>query len=136
MKRAVAIIAAVAAIVACADISRTSPPRGLRWPDMKIRLCQDDKHGYVVSEDVSLFYATFAQVDYPKDVLNYAEGRQMAVAVARAVANYLGSTNDIRIVHWEQPKPADTNNIGDVLNSWLKGKFVTDEIVPLRQGGK
>lgn len=136
MKRTMAIIAAVAAIVACADFSRTSPPRGLRWPDMKIRLCQDDKHGYVVSEDVSLFYATFAQVDYPKDVLNYAEGRQMAVAVARAVANYLGSTNDIRIVHWEQPKPADTNNLGDVLNSWLKGKFVTDEIVPLRQGGK
>lgn len=136
MKRAVAIIAAAAAIVACADFSRSGPARDLRYPGMKIRLCKNDRHGFEITEDAALFRARFAVVDYCEYHLNWEEHKQLAVEVARTVANFLGSTNDIRIVHWEQPRPADTNNIGDVLNAWLKGEFVTDEIVPLRQGDK
>lgn len=136
MKRAVAIIAAAAAIVACADFSRSGPARDLRYPGMKIRLCKNDRHGFEITEDAALFRAKFAVVDYCEYHLNWEEHKQLAVEVARTVANFLGSTNDIRIVHWEQPRPADTNNIGAVLDAWLKGEFVTDEIVPLRQGDK
>jgi len=136
MKRTMAIIAAVAAIVACADFSRSGPARDLRYPGMKIRLCKNDRHGFEITEDAALFSAKFAVMDYCEYHLNWEEHKQLAVEVARTVANFLGSTNDIRIVHWEQPRPADTNNLGDVLNSWLKGKFVTDEIVPLKREGE
>ena len=90
----------------------------------------NDRHGFEITEDSALFVAHFATVNYPDSLLNYAEHRQMAVAVARTVADYLGSTNDIRIVHWEQPEPASTNLI-DQIAARFKGKWVTDEIVPV-----
>lgn len=130
MKRAIVIFVAVAAVVACADILRLGPPRNQRYPDMKIRLETNDQHGFVIHED-ALFGAKFAVLDYPEYHMNLAEHRQLAVAVAKTVADYMGSTNDIRIVHWEQPQPANTNNIGEVISAWLKGKYVTDEVVPL-----
>lgn len=131
-KRLTAILAAAVAVAAWADICRQGAPRGIRYPDVKIRLCHDDKHGFEVTEDAALFYARFVKMEYPGSILNYAEHRQMAVAVARTVADYLGSTNDIRIVHWEQPEPASTNLI-DQIAAGFKGKWVTDEIVPLRE---
>ena len=131
MKRVIVIIAAMVAIVACSDICRSGPPRDVRSPGMKIRICQNDRHGYEVTEDAPLFYSRFAVMEYPEYLVNYAEHRQLAVEVARTVANYFGSTNDIRIVHWEQPHPASTN-LADSINGWLKGEWVTDEVVPLR----
>lgn len=130
-KLTMAILAAAVAVAAWADIYRQGAPRGMRFPDMKIRMCLDHWQGSVViMEDAPLFVSHFATVNYPNSLLNYAEHRQMAVAVARTVAGYLGSTNDIRIVHWEQPQPASTN-IGDVIAASFKGKWVTDEIVPI-----
>ena len=126
-----AILAAAVAVAAWADIYRQGEPRGMRFPDMKIRMYLNDRHGFEVTEDAALFCTHFATVNYPDSLLNYAEHRQMAVAVARTVADYLGSTNDIRVVHWEQPQPASTN-FGDVVAARLEGKWVTDEIVPLR----
>ena len=90
----------------------------------------NDRHGFEITEDAALFVSHFATVNYPDSLLNYAEHRQMAVAVARTVANHLGSTNDIRIVHWEQPQPASTN-FGDEIAARIKGKRVTDGIVPI-----
>ena len=129
MRRSVAILAAVAAIAASADIQRSGAPRGVRYPDIKIRLCQDDRHGFEITEDSALFCAHFATMNYPEHLVNFAEHKQLAIAVAKTIADYLGSTNDIRIVHWEQPEPASTN-IWDGINAWLKGKYITDEIVP------
>ena len=135
MKRAIIIFSAVSAVVACADFSRSSPPRKhIGYTDMKIRLEANDRHGFVIHED-AFFGAKFAVMDYPEYHLNWAEYKQLAVEVAKTVANYLGSTNDIRICHWEQPKPADTNNIGEAISAWLKGDYVTDEIVPRTQKG-
>lgn len=135
MKRIIVIIAAAVSIVVCADFSRSSPPRKvISFPDMKIRLEANDRHGFVIHED-AFFGAKFAVMDYPEYHLNWAEYKNLAVEVARTVADYLGSTNDIRICHWEQPKPADTNNIGEVIAAWLKGDYVTDEIVPRTHKG-
>lgn len=129
-KLTTAILAAAVAVAAWADIYRHGAPRGMRFPDLRVRMYLNDRHGFEVMEDAALFCARFATVDYPDSLLNYAEHRQMAVAVARTVADYLGSTNDIRIVHWEQPQPASTN-FGDLVVARLKGKWVTDEIVPI-----
>lgn len=131
-KLTMAILAAAVAVAAWADIYRHGAPRDMRFPDMKIRMYLNDRHGFEVTEDAALFVSHFATVNYPDSLLNYAEHRQMAVAVARTVADYLGSTNDIRIVHWEQPQPASTN-FSDLVVARLKGKWVTDEIVPLRE---
>lgn len=129
-KRLMAILAAAVTVAAWADICRQGAPRGMRFPDMRIRMFLNDRHGFEITEDSALFCARFATVDYPDSILNYAEHRQMAVAVARTVADCLGSTNDIRIVHWEQPQPASTNLI-DQIAARFKGKWVTDEIVPI-----
>lgn len=129
-KLTMTILAAAVAVAAWADIYRHGAPRGVRFPDLKMRMYLNDRHGFEITEDATLFVSHFATVNYPDSLLNYAEHRQMAVAVARTVANYLGSTNDIRIVHWEQPEPASTN-FGDLVVARLKGKWVTDEIVPI-----
>ena len=130
-KLTTAILAAAVAVAAWADIYRQGAPRGVRFPDMRIRMCLDNWQGSVaITEDAPLFCTHFATINYPDSLLNYAEYRQMAEAVARTVAGYLGSTNDIRIVHGEQPQPASTN-FGDVIAARLKGKWVTDEIVPI-----
>lgn len=129
-KLTMAILAAAVAVAAWADICRQGAPRGMRFPDLKVRMYLNDRHGFEITEDAALFVSHFATVNYPDSLLNYAEHRQMAVAVARTVADFLGSTNDIRIVHWEQPQPASTN-FGDLVVARLKGKWVTDEIVPI-----
>ena len=129
-KLTMAILAAAVAVAAWADICRHGAPRGVRFPDLKVRMYLNDRHGFEVTEDAPLFCTHFATINYPDSLLNYAEHRQMAVAVARTVADFFGSTNDIRIVHWEQPQPASTN-FGDVIAARLKGKWVTDEIVPI-----
>ena len=133
MKRAFAIFTVATAIVACADIARSGKPRGIRFPDMKIRICQNDRHGFEVTEDATLFYSNFALLNYPEYILNFAEHKQLAVAVAKTIADFLGSTNDIRVVHWEQPEPASTN-IADQILARLKGEWVTDEIIPIGTG--
>ena len=129
-KLTMAILAAAVSVAAWADIYRNGAQRGVRFPDLRVRMYLNDRHGFEITEDAALFYARFATVYYPDSILNYAEHRQMAVAVARTVADFIGSTNDIRIVHWEQPQPASTN-FGDVIAARLKGKWVTDEVFPV-----
>jgi len=133
MKCVLAIFVMAFAIVACADVCRSGKPRGIRFPDMKIRMCQNERHGFEVTEDAALFCAHFATLNYPEYILNFAEHKQLAVAVAKTVASFLGSTNDIRVVHWEQPEPASTN-IADQILARLKGEWVTDEIIPIGTG--
>ena len=134
MKRLMAIFATMAALVAGADISRSGEARGIRFPYVKVRLHQNERHGWEITEDAALFSAHFATLNYDEYHLNYAEQKQLAVAVAQAVAGYYGSTNDIRVVHWEQPEPASTN-MADRVSAWLKGDWVTDEIVPAAPKG-
>jgi len=134
MKRLIVILAAAVAVVACADFSRGGAPRGIHFPYVKVRLHQNERHGWEIREDAPLFSAHFATVNYDEYHLNYAEQKQLAVAVAQAVAGYYGSTNDIRIVHWEQPEPTSTNMV-DRISAWLKGDWVTDEVVPAAQKG-
>lgn len=131
LKQTIVILAAVAAIVTCADIYRNGPPRDIRSPGMKIRITENDRHGYDIEEDVPIFYTKFASLHYPEYLLNYAEHKQLAVEVARTVAYYFGSTNDMRIAHWERPHVANTNDLGEVVAAWLKSEWVTDEIVPV-----
>jgi hypothetical protein len=133
MKWVLAIFCMVCAALACADMYRGGKPRGIRFPDMKIRICQNDRHVFEVTEDAALFCGHFATLDYPDCILNYAEHRQLAVAVAKTVVDFLGSTNDIRVVHWEQPEPASTN-IADQIIARLKGRWVTDEVIPIGNG--
>ena len=136
MKFALAISTAAFAVVACADFRRSGEPRGIRFPYVKVCLHQNERHGWEIREDAALFSAHFATVNYDEYHLNYAEQKQLAVAVAQAVAGYYGSTNDIRVVHWEQPEPASTN-MADRISAWLKGEWATDEIVPIdrKDGG-
>ena len=63
-------------------------------------------------------------------MLNEAETRELAKTVAVAIANHFGSTNAVRIVHFERPEPASTNLI-DHLQALFNGAYVTDEVVPL-----
>lgn len=130
MKFALAIFAAAFAVMAYSAICENGEPRDIRFPSMKVCLHQNERHGWEIREDAALFSAHFATVNYDEYHLNYAEQKQLAIAVAKAVAGYYGSTNDIRIVHWEQPEPASTN-IGDQISAWLKGDWITDEIVPI-----
>lgn len=132
MKKHGIILTTVAALVAgyvVADFCRSGEPRGIRFPYLKILLTQNDRHGWEIKEDAALFAAHFATVHYDEYHLNYAEQKQLAVAIAQSIAGYYGSTNDIRIVHWEQPEPASTN-FADQVSAWLQGKYTTDEIVP------
>jgi len=104
--------------------------RGMKYPDIKVVLRQDGDN-WKVCEDAALFSFTFATVNHPHDMMNVAEARELAKAVAVAVAKHLGSTNDVRIVRYETPTPASTN-VADRLEAWLKGKDVTVEVVPLQ----
>lgn len=135
-KRIIVILAAVAAVVAYAAFSPYGKPRSLHWPFWKIQLYQNDKEGWEISEYGTLFGPHVATVHYDVNHLNHEEQKQLAVAVAQAIAGYYGSTNDIRVAHWEQPKPASTN-LADGLRAWLQGKWITDEIVPTttKKGG-
>ena len=125
-------IAAVALIsgLAIADFYRDGPVRDFAIPAIKIKMIQEEKHTWRISEDAPLFAARFADVYYPEYLLNYAEQKDLAKAVAKAVADFFGSTNAVRVAHWERPEPASTN-IVDVLISNLNAKLVTDEIIPI-----
>ena len=129
MKQITTILLLAAAAVACADVDRTGEARDVRYPDVEIIVHENTRHGYEIQEAAPLFAAHFATVHYAEYHLNYAEQRRLAVAVARAVAGYLGSTNDIRVVHWEQPEPAGTN-LADRIGAFLQGGYVTDETIP------
>jgi len=132
MKKMVMLMAAVVVVgIVVADIYRTGPAREINLPDLKLRVCGGEHNRYEITEDAALFCAHFATVYYPEYHINYAEQRLLAVEVAKTVARFLGSTNDIRIVHWEQPTPASTNLI-DQIEAKLKGKYITDEIIPLK----
>ena len=130
MKWAFVIFVAAVAGMACAAISRSGEPRGICYTNMKIRIYQNDQHEFEITEDALLFSSRFAKVYYAEYHLNRAEQKQLAVAVAKTIANFLGSTNDIRIVHWEQPNPASTNLV-DRIKARLEGDWVMDEIVPV-----
>ena len=115
---------------ALAAVYQHGEVRGMEYRDMKVVLRQDGDN-WKICEDAALFSCTFATVIHPHDMMNVAEARELAKAVAVAVAKHLGSTNDVRIVRYETPPPASTN-VADRLEAWLKGKDVTIEVVPLR----
>ena len=126
---AVAAVALISGFVT-ADIYRNGPVRNIALPGIKIVMIQDENHTWRISEDAPLFAARFADVYFADSLLNYAEQRELAKGVAKVVAAFFGSTNAIRVAHWERPEPASTNTV-DVLISNLKAKLVTDEIVPI-----
>lgn len=128
-KSVVCVAFALILVSAIADIYRDGPVRDFAIPAIKIKMIQEEKHTWRISEDAPLFAARFADVYYPEYLLNYAEQKELAKAVAKAVADFFGSTNAVRIAHWERPEPASTNVI-DVLISNLNAELVTDEIVP------
>ena len=123
------ILACGVASAALAAVYQGGASRNMEWPDLKIVLCHDGDDWKVV-EDSPLFAARFASIHPCEDMLNRAETRELAKSVAVAIARHLGSTNSVRVVHFEAPTPA-TTNIMDVLVAHLNGKYVTDEIVPL-----
>ena len=128
MKKLLILICGVSAI-ASAAVYQDGPARNEKRPYLKIVLRQKN-NDWLVQEDAALFVARFATVHTVEDMLNKMEARELAKAVAVAVARHLGSTNDVRIVHFESPAPASSNII-DVINARLKGDDVVDEIVPL-----
>ena len=127
------IVACVAvAITAMAAVYMGGPVRSTRWPDLKIVMRLDEKTGggWNIREDVALFSMTFATVHHPHDMLNDAEARELAKAVAVTIARHLGSTNAVRVAHYEYPKPAGSNLV-ECLNAWINAKDVTDEVIQL-----
>lgn len=130
MKKLLLMASIVGAIVATGAVFQSGPPRGQKWPDIKIVLRQGEHKEWRIQEDAALFVARFATVNQIYDMLNEAETRELAKTVAVAIANHLGSTNAVRIVHFETPVPASTNLI-DRFQSLLNGADVTDEVIPL-----
>ena len=130
MKKLLFMASIVGAIVATGSVFQGGPPRGQKWPDIKIVLRQGEHKEWRIQEDSALFVARFATVNQIYDMLNEAETRELAKTVAVAIANHLGSTNDVRIVHFETPVPASTNLV-DRFQSLLNGADVTDEVIPL-----
>ena len=134
MKRLMMIAAAAAlTATAVAAVYQEGEVRNMKFPDMKIvlRLVEDDGETYWrINEDAPIFALRFAKVYASPDMFNKAEGKELAKAVAVAIANHIGSTNSVRVVHKEVPPPAGSN-ILERVEAWLKGKDVVDEIVPL-----
>ena len=131
MKKLLLMACAGVAICSMSAIYQKGPPRGCKWPNLKIVLRQSEGNEWRIQEDAALFVARFATVHHAADMMNEAETRELGKAVAVVVANYLGSTNDVRIVHFEKPEPASTNLV-DRLQAFLNGEDVTDEVIPLR----
>ena len=52
-KLTMAILAAAVAVAAWADICRHGAPRGVRFPDLKVRMYLNDRHGFEVTEDAA-----------------------------------------------------------------------------------
>lgn len=125
-----AVIFSIGTLIAMSAVYLDGQVRDEKYPDIKIVLRQKN-NDWLVQEDAALFVARFATVHLIEDWFNKAETRELAKSVAVAVAKHLGSTNDVRIVHFEMPTPASTNII-DIIESRLKGKDVVDEVVPLR----
>ena len=125
----VGVVVALIMVSAVADIYRDGPIRDVALPGIKIVMFPGENHRWRIAEDSPLFAASFADVYFADSLLNYAEQKEMAKGVARSVAKFFGSTNTIRVAHWERPEPASTNAI-DVFMSKLNAKLVTDEIIP------
>jgi len=129
MKTLTFLVSVAAILCAVAGIRRTGEPRELlSHPGMRIKAVKVDS-SWKVCEDRSLFSLVFAEIPYPDSLLNYAEHRNLAIAVARTIAAELGSTNDIRIAHRVRPSPVATN-LADAVRIWLNTEDVTDEVVP------
>lgn len=128
MKKILILICGVAAI-ASAAVYQDGSARNEKRPGIKIMLRQIN-NDWLVQEGAGILSVPFATVRHVEHMLNKAETRELARAVAVAVANHLGSTNDVRIIHFECPTPASSNII-DVVNAWLMADAVVDEIVPL-----
>lgn len=126
-------LAAVAAVAltALSAVYQAGPARGIKHPDLQIVMRLDEVSGrwWDITEDAPLFRARFARVNHIEDWFNDAEARELAKAVAVAVARHLGSTNAVRVVRREVPPPASSNLV-DRLEAALKAKEVTEEIVP------
>lgn len=129
MKKLIILVSIAAILCAVADICRTGEPRCLSNSGIRIKAVKVDS-SWKVCEDVPLFSRLFAELPYPDSLLNYAEHRNLAIAVARTIAAELGSTNDIRIAHRVCPSPVATN-LADAVRIWLNTEDVTDEVVPL-----
>ena len=130
MKKLTILVSAAAILCAVADIRRTGEPRELlSHPDMRIKAVKAEG-SWKVCEDKPLFSRMFAELPYPDSLLNYAEHRNLAIAVARTIAAELGSTNNIRIAHRVGPSPVATN-LADAVRIWLNTEDVTDDVVPL-----
>ena len=130
MKKLLCLICILGAVIAISAVYQEGFVRDEKCPGIKIVLRQKN-NDWLVQEDAALFVARFATVHLVEDWFNKAETRELAKSVAVAVAKHLGSTNDVRIVHFEMPTPASTNII-DIIESRLRGKDVVDEVVPLR----
>ena len=136
MKKHGIILTTVAALVAGYVVAAFCPggePRGVKFENLNIRVIKNrDTHRYKITEDSPLFAYELAEVAYPESMLNWKETEELAVAVARAIAVHLGSTNDLRLVHWVQPEPASTN-IVDVILAKLHGQYETERVIPLEK---
>lgn len=130
MKKTLFIACVIGATIALGAVYREGPPRDIKRPDLKIVLRQGDHKEWRIQEDAALFVTRLATVNQVYDMLNEAETRELAKTVAVAIANHFGSTNAVRIVHFERPEPASTNLI-DNLQALFNGVDVTDEVVPL-----
>ena len=123
---------AAVALTALSAVYQAGPARGIKHPDLQIVMRLDEKTGgdWNIREDVALFSMTFATVHHPHDMLNDAEARELAKSVAVTIARHLGSTNAVRVAHYEYPKQAGSNLV-ERLNAWITAKDVTDEVIQL-----
>lgn len=128
MKKLTLIVMIASGIVATADFSRSGAPRGPIFPGMKLKVVKVDSE-WNVCEDRPLFSSIFVELPYPDSVLNYAEHRNLAIAVARTIAAELGSTNGIRVARRYMPTPASTN-MADMVRAMLETEDITEEVVP------
>lgn len=129
----IALLFAASVIVASviADIYREAEYTPCVRDDLNLRI---EKNGseYIICHDVELFRAKYATVHFPEYDLSYAQHKELARQIAITVARFHSATNgQIRFGHYEYPEAKGTNII-DKLIQGLGGKFVTDEIVPLK----
>lgn len=130
MKKLISTALVAVSVIAGGAVYQDGKPRGQKWPDIKIVLRQGENMEWRIQEDAAFFVARFATVNPIFDMMNKAETRELAKAVAVAVATHLGSTNDVLIVRREVPTPSSTNII-DRLEAALSAKDIVEEVVPL-----
>lgn len=129
MKKLTMLFALAVTLLVAADFQRTGKPRDLSFQGMKLKVVRVDST-WRICEDVPLFSSVLAELPYPDSLLNYAEHRNLAIAVARTIATEFGSTNDLRVARRVAPARAATN-LADVVDIWLNTKDITEDVVPL-----